>query len=192
MKNLFCIIAFVTAVNFCARAELKDVTDGSVVHTAVTFATNSLSDSDLQDVLEVQAYRCNVHRSSTTNGLAVYVEIHIEGKPPTIASLNLDRATLENEHASQDIPVFFAINPVGSLDGEGLYSAKKLRCFLREADVKTAGTAENPFYKNKHGIVSWGFYPAHESATTYKFMEGNRRANSSEPEIEIRVRFHEF
>src|SRR5690348_3340543 len=106
MKNLFCIIAFVTAVNFCACAELKDVTDGSVVHTAVTFATNSLSDSDLQDVLEVQAYRCNVHRSSTTNGLAVYVEINIEGKPPTtIASLNLDRATLENEHASEDIPV---------------------------------------------------------------------------------------
>jgi len=184
MKNLFCIIALITAVNFSARAELKDA--------AVTFATNSLSESDLQDVLGVQAYRCNVHRSSTTNGLAVYVEIKVEGKPPvTLASLNLDRATLENEQAGQDIPVFFAINPVGSLDGEGIYSAKKLRCFLREANVRTAGTAENPFYKNKHGIVSWGFYPAHESATTYKFVESNSGTNSP-AKIELRVRFQEF
>jgi len=193
MKNLLCIIAFITAVNFCTRAELKDVTEGGVVHTAVTFMTNGPSDGDMQDVLGIHSYRCNVHRTSLTNGLAVYVEINIEGKPPiVIASLNLDRATLENEHAGEDIPVFLAVNPVGSLDGEGIYSAKKLRCFLREAGVTTSGTTNNPFYKGKDGIVWWGFYPSHESVTVYKFMESRGGANSTSPKIDIRVRFHEF
>jgi len=193
MKKLLCMVALATAVNFGARAELKDVTEGGVIHTAVRFLTNEPSAQDIQDMLGVQSYRCNVHRSSTTNGLAVYVEIKIEGKPPTaIASLYLDRATLENQGAAQDIPVVFAINPVGSLDGEGIYSAKKLRCFLRESGVKTYGTADNPFYKSKNGIVSWGFYPGRESATQYKFAESSSGTNAPGSKIELRVRFHEF
>lgn len=186
-------MAFITAVNFCARAELKDTVEGGVIHPAVSFQTNALSGRELEAILGVKAYHFNVHRTSLTNGLAVYVEINMEGKAPTaIAHLELDRATFDNERAGVDIPVLVAINPVGSFDGEGLYSAKKLRGFLREAGVTTAGTADNPFYKNKNGIASWSFDPAHESATIYKLMEGNSGTNSSSPKIEIRVRFHEF
>ena len=192
MIKLLWMIAIFTAAEFCARAELKDTTEGTAVHPAVTFLTNDISNRDIQDLLDVNAYHFKVHRSSETNGLAVSVEIYIEGKAPTtIAHLDMDRAMLDSERVGEDVPVFVAINPVGSLDGEGILSAKKLRCFLSEAVVKTSGTAENPFYKNEDGPVTWR-YPARESANLFKFMEGNHGTNSASPKIELRIRFHEL
>jgi hypothetical protein len=63
---------------------------------------------------------------------------------------------------------------------------------MRETGVSGSGTADNPFYKNKSGILYWSQIPLRESATTYKFMEGHSGTNSTESTIAMRVRFHEF
>ena len=87
-----------------------------------------------------------------TNGLAVYVEINIEGKRPMeITHINLDRGTLENEHAGQDIPVFIAVNPVGSLDGEGIYSAKSYAVSCAKPVCRGPGPRTIRFIKTKAG-----------------------------------------
>ena len=193
MKKLFCVVALITVVNLCACAQSKYWTEDGKLHSVVTFQTNAISAQDLQAVLDIHLYRCTVHRSSLTNGLATDVEISIEGKPPTsIAHLKLDRVQLENISVGQDVPVMFAVHPVGSLAGEDIYSAKKLRCFLEEGGVTTAGTAENPFYQNKSSVSYWGLEPAWDSGTTFKFMQGYTKANEQGAKIEIRVRFQEF
>jgi len=191
MKSLICIFALITALDFCVRAELVDVTNGTVVFPAVTHMTNELSTRDLQDVLGIRAYRFKVHRSSATNGLAIYVESCIEGKAPvSVAHMNVDRSVLENQRSGQDVAVFVALNPVAGPEGDGILSAKKLRCFLRGAGVAGTETGDNPFYKSKLSVSTWDD-PAHESATTYKLMESNSETNSA-AKIELRVRFHEF
>ena len=193
MKTLIRVLLFISLTSLGARAELTNAVVGTVIHSPVTILTNDLSPRDLQDLLGVTAYKFNVHCSSATNGLAVYVEASVEGKlTNSIAHLELDRMVLETEHAGEDITVFVAVNPVGSLDGEGILSAKKLRCFLSEAGVKTSGTGDNPFYKSKDGIKSWGPHPAQESANIFKFMESGGGANSAKPRTELRIRFREF
>ena len=183
MKILVRIVLFISIMALGARAELTN---------AITSLTNDLSPQDIQELLGVTAYKFNVHRSSATNGLAIYVEASVEGKlTNSIAHLELDRMALEQEHAGEDITVFVAVNPVGSLDGEGILSAKKLRCFLSEAGVKAAGTGDNPFYRSKDGVLTWRG-PAQESAGIYKLMESRGGANSAKPRTELRIRLREY
>ena len=186
-------MVFVAGFAARTRAELNDVVEGTVIYSAVTCATNEASAKELQDAIGIQVWKFKVHRSGLTNGLAVYVEIRTEGRPVrTAAQMQLDRVILENQNAGEEIPVLVALNPVGSLDGESITTAKKLRFVIREAGVQTAGVlAENPFYKNKNGLATWGI-AAKESPTVFKLMDCSVGATESEPKTELTVRFHEF
>ena len=141
----------------------------------------------------LQTWSFKVHRSSLTNGLAVYVEIKIEGQPTkTVAHDVLDRGILDNHGVGEEISVFVAMNPVGSMDGENIISAKKPHFFLRAAGMQGSNVADNPFYKCKDGPVTWSYYAAEESPTVCKLMESNTGNNPSGPKTELTVRFHEL
>ena len=185
MKQLFWTMIFASALATRSQAEL--------IGHAVTCFTNEPSGKDVQEAMGLQTWSFKVHRSSLTNGISVYVEIKIEGRPTqTVANEVLDQGILDNLGVGEDIPVFVAMNPVGSMDGEDILSAKKLRFFLRDAGVQMAYVAENPFYKCKDGPATWSYYAAEESPTVYKLMESNTGHNPSGPKTELTVRFHEF
>ena len=197
MKRLLWTIIFASALATRTQAELQDVVEGSVIHSAVKCITNEVSAKDLQSLMELGVWNFKVHRTSPTNGLSVSVEIKIDGHPTKMVShLDLDRGSLDDvlgEHAGEDVPVLVAMNPVGSLDGESILTATKLRFVIRMAGVQTAGVlAENPFYKCKDGPATWSYYAAEESPTVFKLMESNTGNNPSGPKTELTVRFHEF
>jgi hypothetical protein len=181
MKRLFWTIIFAAALATQIQAELTG--------HAVTCFTNEPGAKDLQEAMGLQTWSFKVHRSSLTNGIAVYVEIKIEGQPTqTVANQVLDQGILDNFGVGADIPVFVAMNAVGSMDGETLDSAKKLHFFLRAAGLQTAPVVENPFYKSTKGLATWTYYAAEESPTVYKLMETYHAG----PTIKLTVRFHEF
>lgn len=193
MKRLFLVIIFAAAFAARSRAELHDVVEGSIIHSAVTCLTNEASAKDLQDAIGIATYNFRVRRSSLTNGLSVYVEIKIDGQPTkTVSECRVDYGILNNLGVGEYIPVFVAMNPVGSMDGEGILTAKKLHFVIREAGVRTgSAVAENPFYKSKDGVAAWA-YAGKESATVFKLMECHAGINPSGPKTEITVRFHEW
>ena len=155
MKHFFCGIIFLSFA-FNTQAEFTDITNGAVIHSAITCPTNDASTKDIQDALGINAYHFNVHRSSLTNGLSVFVEININGKPTkTVCQCRADFDILNNYHIGENVPVFVSMNPVGSMDGEGLLSAKKLHFFVRLAGIRTTGIlADNPFYKSKDTVLT--------------------------------------
>ena len=84
------------------------------------------------------------------------------------------------------------MNLVGSMDGEGLLSAKKLHFFVRLAGIRqTVNLADNPFYNSKDGVATWAF-AGKESPTVFKLMECHAGTNPSGPKTEITVRFSEW
>jgi hypothetical protein len=154
MKHIFLGIIFLSfAIN--TQAEFIDITNGAVIYSAITCPTNDASTKDLQDAMGIYAYHFNVHRSSLTNGLSVYVEIKIDGKlTKTICESRADFGILNNQRIGEDVPVFVSMNPVGSMDGESILSAKKLHFFVRLAGIRQTGIwVDNPSYNSKDGVI---------------------------------------
>jgi hypothetical protein len=185
MKRLLYAIIFVLAFAARIQAELND--------SAITCPTNEVSTKDLQSLMGLNVWNFKAHRSSLTNGISIYIEIRVDGQSTkTVSHLILDQGMLDNQHVGENVPFIVAMNPVGNLDGESIFSAKKLRFIIRGAQVQTAGVlAENPFYKSKDGPLTWP-YAEKDSETVFKLMADHTGINSSGPKTEIVVRFHEL
>ena len=192
MKHFFLGIIFLS-FGISTQAEFTDITNGSVIYSAITCPTNDASTKDLQDALGIYPYHFNVHRSSLTNGVSVYVEIRINGKPTkTVCESRADFDILNNQQIGEDVPVFVSMNPVGSMDGEGIISARKLHFFVRLAGISsTAHVVDNPFYNSKDGVATWRC-ASKESPTVFKLMDCLSGTNRSGPKTEITVRFYEW
>jgi hypothetical protein len=182
MKRLFWTIIFAAALATRTQAELTG--------QAVTCFTNEPSAKDLQEAMGLYTWSFKVHRSSLTNEIVVYVEIKIEGQPTqTVANEFLDPGILDNQGVGEDISVFVAMNPVGSMDGEDIRSAKKLHFILRAAGIANPQVVENPFYQCKEGPETWSLRASEDSPTVYKLMASNSgdTPNPSWPKIELEI-----
>ena len=80
MKQFLLGIIFLSLA-ISTQAEFTDTTNGAVIYSAITCLTNEASTKDLQDAMGINAYHFNVHRSSLTNSIFVYMEIKIDGEP---------------------------------------------------------------------------------------------------------------
>ena len=190
MKQFFWGIIFLSFA-FNTQAEFTDTTNGAVIYSVIHCLTNETSAKDLQDAMGIYAYHFNVHRS-LTNGVSVCIEIKIEGKPTkTFCQCGADFDILNTQQIGEDVPVFVSMNPVGSMDGEDMFSAKKLHFIVKLAGMRqTDKLADNPFFESKEALGSL-FIAEKESPTIFKFMENFPGVNSSRPKTEITVRFYE-
>jgi hypothetical protein len=90
------------------------------------------------------------------------------------------------------VPVMLTINPVGTLEGEGIMSARRLRFFLKTPFVQGADVKDNPFYESTNAVL---FYPPGGSAVS-KLIASNRQISDRQPPdwetSELTIRFQVF
>ncbi len=177
-----------------APAQSKDAVAITNHLADVVCATNEFSVADLQEAMGIKVLNFNVRLASPTNGVNVLIEIKKEGDPDqTVLKEMLDREKLNQMKAGTNFTVVLAINPVGSMDGVGIFEAKKLRVFWKlPGNTSGPGTIPNPFFKFNGGVANCFPYACRNAAGDFVLAEADSRDRSPKQHVELVVRFEQF
>lgn len=144
------------------------------------------AEKDLTDAIGMNVWKYEVTLPENVIALWINVDWNRPGQAPrTLTGMSADGFALQQQRkpgTNTVAPVMLTINPVGTLEGEGIMSARRLRFFLKTPFVQGADVKDNPFYESTNAVL---FYPPGGSAVSKLIAMDNDASN-------LTIRFQVF